>query len=127
MAIRQRNLEALHSVTMLAPTQVTAANNTTSIDCSAFDGDVCLIVTANASGAGTAMRLKVQHGDASNGSDAADVVDGAFPDLGTAAYHNRVVVSKDDLGKFLRLSFHTETGAYDAVVSCVAVGIKNRR
>ena len=49
MAIRQRNLEALHSVTMLAPTTVSAANDTTAIDCSAFDGDVCLILTAPAS------------------------------------------------------------------------------
>lgn len=125
--IRQRNLEALHSVTMLEPIQVTAATNTTAVDLSGFDGDVCLVLSATASAANTGMKVKVQHGNQSNGSDAADVTGGAFVDLGATAYHNRVVVSKDDLGKFLRLSFHTETGAYDAHVSCVAVGVKNRR
>lgn len=127
MAIRQRNLEALHSVTILAPTTVSAANNTTAINCHDFDGDVCLILTAPASAAGSAMKVKVQAGDASDGSDAVDVTGGAFPDLAVAAYHNRLVISKDDLPSRLRLSFFDETGTYSAVVSCVAVGIKNRR
>ena len=127
MAIRQRNLEALHSVTILAPTTVSAANNTTAIDCSAFDGDVCLIMTAPASASATAMRVKVQAGEASDGSDATDVAGGAFPDLATTAYHNRLVISKDDLPSWLRLSFFDETGTYSAAVSCVAVGIKKYR
>jgi len=127
MAIRQRNLEALHSVTMLAPTTVSAANDTTAIDCSAFDGDVCLILTAPASAAGSAMKVKVQAGSASDGSDAVDVADGAFPDLATTAYHNRLVLSKDDLPARLRLRFFDETGTYSAAVSCVAVGIKKYR
>ena len=125
--IRQRNLEALHSVTMLAPTTVSAANDTTAIDCSAFDGDVCLILTAPASASGSAMKVKVQAGSASDGSDAVDVADGAFPDLATAAYHNRLVLSKDDLPARLRLRFFDETGTYSAVVSCVAVGTKKYR
>ncbi len=127
MAIRQRNLEALHSVTILAPTTVSAANDTTAIDCSAFDGDVCLIMTAPASASATAMKVKVQAGEASDGSDAVDVVGGAFPDLATTAYHNRLVISKDDLPSWLRLSFFDETGTYSAAVSCVAVGIKKYR
>jgi hypothetical protein len=127
MAIRQRNLEALHSVTILAPTTVTEANNTTTVDCSAFDGDVCLILTATASAASTAMKVKVQAGEASNGSDAVDATGGAFPDLADAAYHQRLVLTKDDLPSRLRLSFFTETGTYSAVVTCVAVGIKKSR
>jgi hypothetical protein len=127
MAIRQRNLEALHSVTMLAPTTVSAANDTTAIDCSAFDGDVCLILTAPASASATAMKVKVQAGEASDGSDAADVTGGAFPDLAAAAYHTRLVLSKDELPSRLRLRFFNETGTYSAAVSCVAVGIKKSR
>ena len=127
MAIRQRNLEALHSVTMLAPTTVSAANDTTAIDCSAFDGDVCLILTAPASASATAMKVKVQAGEASDGSNAADVTGGAFPDLAAAAYHTRLVLSKDELPSWLRLRFFYETGTYSAAVSCVAVGIKKSR
>ena len=127
MAIRQRNLEALHSVTMLAPTTVSAANDTTAIDCSAFDGDVCLILTAPASASATAMKVNVQAGEASDGSDAADVTGGAFPDLAAAAYHTRLVLSKDELPSRLRLRFFDETGTYSAAVSCVAVGIKKSR
>lgn len=127
MSIRQRNLEALHSVTILAPTVVSAANDTTAIDCSAFDGDVCLIMTAPASASATAMKVKVQAGEASDGSDAVDVVGGEFPDLAVTAYHNRLVISKDDLPSRLRLRFFDETGTYSAAVSCVAVGIKKYR
>jgi hypothetical protein len=127
MAIRQRNLEALHSVKILAPTTVSAANDTTAIDCSAFDGDVCLILTAPASASGSAIKVKVQAGSASDGSDAVDVTGGAFPDLATVAYHQRLVLSKDDLPAYLRLRFFDETGTYSAAVSCVAVGIKKYR
>ena len=127
MAIRQRNLEALHSVTLLAPTTVSAANDTAAIDCSAFDGDVCLILTAPASAAGTAMKVKVQAGSLADGSDAEDVTGGVFPDLATAAYHQRLVLSKDDLPARLRLRFFDETSTYSAAVSCVAVGIKKYR
>jgi hypothetical protein len=127
MSIRQRNLEALHSVTIMGPTTVSAANDTTAIDCSAFDGDVCLILTAPASASATAMKVKVQAGEASDGSDAADVTGGSFPDLAAAAYHTRLVLSKDDLPSRLRLRFFDETGTYSAAVSCVAVGIKKYR
>jgi hypothetical protein len=127
MAIRQRNLEALHSVTILAPTTVSAANDTATVDCSAFDGDVCLILTAPASASATAMKVKVQAGSESNGSDAVDVVGGAFPDLADAAYHQRLVLTKDNLPARLRLRFYDETGTYSAAVSCVAVGIKKYR
>lgn len=127
MAIRQRNLEALHSVTMLAPTTVSAANDTAAIDCSAFDGDVCLILTAPASAAASGMKVKVQAGEASNGSDAADVTGGAFPGLAAASYHQQLVLSKDELPSRLRLRFFDETGTYSAAVSCVAVGIKKSR
>ena len=127
MASRQRNLEALHSVTILAPTTVSAANDTATVDCSAFDGDVCLILSAPASAASSAMKVKVQAGSASDGSDAVDVDGGAFPDLADAAYHARLVLSKDDLPSRLRLRFYSETGTYSAAVSCVAVGIKRNR
>lgn len=126
MAIRQRNLDALHSVALLAPTVVSAANDTTAVDCSAFDGDVCLILNAAASAAASAMEVKLQHGDESNGSDAVDVPGGAFATLADADSHQKVVVSKDDLKKYLRLSFHTETGTYSAAVAVSAVGMKRR-
>lgn len=127
MAVRQHNLDALHSVTMLAPTVVSAANDTTAVDLSDFDGDVLLILEAAGSGAGNTMEVKVQAGDESNGSDAADVTGGAFTQLGENASHQALRIKKQDLGHYVRLSFHTEGGTYSAAVSCVAVGVKNRR
>ena len=127
MAVRQRNLDALHSVSMLTPTAVTAANDTTAVDLSDFDGDVLLVLEAAGSGAGNTIEVKVQHGAESNGSDAVDVPGAEFVTLGENASHQTLRIQNYDLSKYVRLSFHTEGGTYSAAVSCSAVGMKNRR
>ncbi|MEO1003542.1 MAG: hypothetical protein AAFX65_10590 [Cyanobacteria bacterium J06638_7] len=127
MAVRSRNLDALTTVEVLAPTAVTAAVDTTAVDLSAFDDDVLLVLQAAGSGAGNTMQCKVQHGDESNGSDAEDVAGAVFPELGENAYCEGLRIKKGDLKKYIRLSFHTEGGTYSAAASCTAVGLLPRR
>ena len=122
MAIQQRNLEQLQAFTILAPATRDAAGNTTAVDVSAVDGDLLLLLYAAASASSTAIKVKVQSGNASDGSDAADVAGGVFTDLGSTAALQKLSIPRDQVGKFVRLAFTDETGSFSATVTCVAVG-----
>lgn len=122
MAIELRALEQLQAYTILEPATRTAAGNTTAVDVSGVDGDLLLLLYAAASAGGTAIKVKVQSGNASDGSDAADVAGGAFADLADAAALQKLSIPRDELGKYVRLAFTDETGTYSATVSCFAVG-----
>lgn len=121
MAIQPRNLEALTSLSVLAPTTVDAANNTTGVDLSSIDGDALLVLSATASAASTGMKVKVQT-SATQGGTYVDVSGAAFTDLGATAAIRIVTVPREELGAWFRLAFTDETGTFSAVVSCVAVG-----
>ena len=122
MAIQPRAMEALSVFSILAPTVVTAANNTTAVDLSGIDGDALLVLSYAASAGATGMSVKIQSGDASNGSDAADVAGGAYTALADAAGVQKISIPRDELGKYVRLAFTDEVGTYSAAVSCVAIG-----
>lgn len=123
MAIQQRNLEALSAVTVLAPTTVSSNNDTTAVDLRSLDGDAVILLTAGASGGGTSIGCKIQTGDLANGSDAVDVTGGAFTTLADAASIQRITIPRDELGRYLRLSFTGEVSTYSATVACVALGV----
>lgn len=123
MAIQPRGLEALTSLSVLAPSTVDAANNTTGVDLSSIDGDALLVLSATASAASTGMKCKVQSSATQNGTYA-DVSGAAFTDLADAAAVRTVTVQREELGAWFRLAFTNETGTFSAVVSCVAVGCK---
>lgn len=126
MAVRQRNLDALHSVSMFPPATVDNDAAATAVDLSDFDGDALLVLEAAASVAGS-VKVKVQAGDLADGSDAEDIEGAVFEPLDDSVSHQRLRIQKDDLPHYVRLVFFDRAGAYDAVVSCAAVGLKNRR
>ena len=121
MAIELRALEQLQAYTILAPATRDANGNTTAVDVSGVDGDLLLLYAA-ASASSTSIKCKVQSGNASDGSDAADVTGGAFTDLGSTAALQKLSIPRDELGKYVRLAFTDEAGNYSATVSCFAVG-----
>ena len=123
MAIQPRGLEALATLSVLAPTTVDAANNTTGVDLSTIDGDALLVLSATASAASTAIKVKVQSSATQNGTYA-DVSGAVFTDLGATAAVRTVTVPREELGAWFRLAFTDETGTFSAVVSCIAVGCK---
>jgi len=122
MAIQPRGLEQLQPFTILAPATRDAVGNTTAVDVSGVDGDLLLLLYAAASASNTGIKVKVQSGNASDGSDAADVPSGAFADLGSTAALQKLSIPRDQVGKFVRLAFTDETGSYSATVTCLAVG-----
>jgi hypothetical protein len=122
MAIELRALEQLQAFTILAPATRDAAGNTTAVAVSSVDGDLRLLLTSTASASNTAIKVKVQAGNASDGSDATDVPGGAFTDLGSTAALQKLSIPRSQVGKFVRLAFTDETGSFSATVTCVAVG-----
>ena len=122
MAIELRALEQLQAYSILVPTTVSTNNNTTAVDVSGVDGDLLLLLYAAASAESTSIKVKVQSGNASDGSDAADVSGGAFADLADAAALQKLSIPRDELGKYIRLAFTDESGTFSASVSCFAVG-----
>lgn len=122
MAIELRALEQLQAYTILAPATRDANGNTTAVDVSGVDGDLLLLLYAAASAGSTLIKVKVQSGNASDGSDAADVTGGAFADLADAAALQKLSIPRDQVGKYVRLAFTDESGSYSATVSCFAVG-----
>lgn len=123
MAIQQRNLEAMSLITLYAPVAVTANGDTTAVDVSSIDGDAVVILTHAASSGGTSIDAKLQTGDLANGSDAVDVTGGAFTTLADAAGVQRVTIPRDQLGKYLRISFTGEVSTYSAVVGAAVLGV----
>ena len=123
MAIQPRGLEALQPISVLAPTTVSTNNNTTAVDLSSLDGDALIILRHGTSSTGT-INAKIQHGDQSNGSDAADVPGGAFTQLGTTAGVQKIAIPRDGLKKFFRIAFTGLASSYSATVDVMAVGTK---
>lgn len=122
MAIQPRALEALSAVTVLAPTVVSTNNETTAVDLGGIDGDALIVLSAAASAGATAIDVKLQHGNESDGSDAVDVPGGAFTTLADAVSLQKISIPRDELGRYLRLSFTDEVSTYSAAVSVVALG-----
>ena len=122
MAIELRALEQLQAYTILAPATRDDVGNTTTVDVSGVDGDLLLLLYAAASASETAIKVKVQSGNESNGSDAEDVAGGAFADLDDSASLQKISIPRDELGKYVRLAFTDETGNFSAIVTCLAVG-----
>jgi hypothetical protein len=122
MAIQQRGLEQLQSYLILAPTTVSTNNNTTAVDVSGVDGDLLLLLYAAAGGADQSIKVKVQSGNASNGSDAEDVPGGAFTDLGNTAGLQKLAIAREQVGKYVRLAFTDKSASFSASVNVMAVG-----
>lgn len=122
MAIQPRALEQLQSFTILAPATVSTNNDTTAVNVSAVDGDLLLLLYAAAGGADQTIAVKVQHSTAASGAAWVDVPGGAFATLTNTAGLQKLSISRDEVGGFIRLSFTGKTSNYSATVSVVAVG-----
>ena len=101
----------------------TAAATGTAVDISEYEG--YLIVTSQV-GVVTAGSIagKLQHGDESNGSDAADITGATFTTVTTSndPKTETIVIKVDGLKKYLRYLGTITTGP--AVVGVSAVGVK---
>jgi hypothetical protein len=81
-----------------------------------------LLLYAAAGGADQTIKVKVQAGNESDGSDAADVPGGAFATLTNTAGLQKLTIPREEVGKYVRLAFTEKTATYSASVVVTAVG-----
>jgi hypothetical protein len=122
VAIQPRGLEQLQVFTVLKPTNVDANAEIGGVDLGGVDGDALFILNAIASGAANkTIKIKLVHSDASDGTYT-DVPGGAFADLGNADVQQKLSIPREELKRYYKLKTTDLANAYEAYVSCVAVG-----
>lgn len=101
----------------------TAAATGTAVDITEYEGYLMVTQNTGTVTAGTIVG-KLQHGDAADGSDAADVTGATFTSVGTTTDESSQVIAVpvSGLKKYLRYVGTVTTGP--AVVGVTAVGVK---
>ena len=122
MAIFQQTLEKLQHFTLLATTTITATGNQTGVDLLDYDGDVQIILSGTAAGAGADLTFRIE--ESADNSTFTAVTGGTFTAIGNAASKQVITLSHDDLKRYIRLSCTAETGTASSAVTCFGSGLK---
>jgi hypothetical protein len=122
MAIFQQTLEKLQHFTLLATTTITATGNQTGVDLLEYDGDIQVILSGTAAGAGADLTFRIEESD--DNSTFTAVTGGTFTAIGNAAYKEVKTLNRDELKRYVRLSCTAETGTASSAVTCFGYGLK---
>jgi hypothetical protein len=122
MAIHELTLEKLQHFTLLATTTITATGNQTGVDLAGYEGDVQIILSGTAAGAGHDLTFRIEESDDNSTFTAA--TGGTFTAIGNAAYKEVKTLNSNDLKRYIRLSCTAETGTASSAVTCFGFGLK---
>ena len=122
MAIFQQTLEKLQHFTLLATTTITATGNQAGVDLLEYDGDIQIILSGTAAGAGADLTFRIE--DSADNSSYAAVTGGTFTAIGNTASKQVITLNHDDLRRYIRLSCTAETGTASSNVTCFGYGLK---
>ena len=112
------------SVLSFAPNDVvTATGNETGVDLLEYEGDITLILDAEAGGSGVTYAVKVQ--DSADNSSFADVTDAAFTTTtANTALVESLVVNTDEIRRYARVVIDVTGSSPAGAVSVVGLGRK---
>lgn len=122
MAITQYTLDKLQHFTLLATTTITATGNQTGVDIRDYDGEIQIILTGTAAGAGADLTFRIEESD--DNSTYTAVTGGGFTAIGNAAAKQVLTLNASELKRYIRLSCTAETGTASSAVTCVGYGTK---
>jgi hypothetical protein len=122
MAIFQQTLEKLEHFTLLATTTITGAGNQTGVDLHEYDGDIQIILSGTAAGAGADLTFRIEESDDNSTFTAA--TGGSFTTIGNTASKQVKTLNRDELKRYVRLSCTAETGTASSAVTCFGFGLK---
>lgn len=113
----------LGDLNVSAAATIAATGGSTAVDVSGYQGILKVNLNSAAVGGGVnTLDVKIQTGDASNGSDAADITDAAFTQVTDAgAAFESIAVDTRLCGKYIRAYFTIGAGA-SAICSVQAFG-----
>ena len=118
------NLRRTYTVLSFAPNDVvTATSNETGVDLQDYEGDITLILDAEAGGASITYAVKVQ--DSSDNSTFTDVSGAAFTTTtANTALVETLVVNTDEINRYARVVITVAGGTGAGAVSVTALGQK---
>jgi len=118
------NTRRTMTVLSFAPNDVvTATGNETGVDLQDYEGDITLILDAEAGGSGVTYAVKVQ--DSSDNSTFADVTDAAFTTTtANTALVESLVVNSDEIKRYARVVITVAGGTGAGAVSVTGLARK---
>jgi len=122
MAIFQQTLEKLQHFTLLATTTITGTGDQTGVDLLEYDGDIQIILSGTAAGAGADLTFRIEESD--DNSTFTAVTGGSFTAIGNTAAKQVKTLNRDELKRYIRLSCTAETGTASSAVTCFGYGLK---
>jgi hypothetical protein len=122
MAVNELTLEKLQHFTLLATTTITATGNQTGVDLAGYEGDVQIILSGTAAGAGADLTFRIEESDDNTTFTAA--TGGGFTAIGNTAAKQVITLNSNDLKRYIRLSCTAETGTASSSVTCFGYGLK---
>ncbi len=122
MAIYQQTLEKLQHFTLLATTTITGTGDQTGVDLLEYDGDIQVILSGTAAGAGADLTFRIEESDDNSTFTAA--TGGGFTAIGNTASKQVKTLNRDELKRYVRLSCTAETGTASSAVTCFGYGLK---
>jgi len=119
------NLGTKTTVLSLLPNDVVTTTGTGSaVDLAGYEGDMAVILDAEAGGAGITYAVKLTEADTSGGSYT-DVADGAFTTTeANTALVEKISVNTNDLKRYIKLSVTVAGGTGAGAVSVTALASK---
>jgi hypothetical protein len=122
MAIFQQTLEKLQHFTLLATTTITGTGDQTGVDLLEYDGDIQVILSGTAAGAGADLTFRLEESDDNVTYTA--VTGGGFTAIANTAAKQVKTLNRDELKRYVRLSCTAETGTASSAVTCFGYGLK---
>lgn len=122
MAIFQQTLDKLQHFTLLATTTITGTGDQTGVDLLEYDGDIQIILSGTAAGAGADLTFRIEESDDNSTFTAA--TGGSFTAIGNTASKQVKTLNRDELKRYVRLSCTAETGTASSAVTCFGYGLK---
>ena len=124
MAILRQALDKLELVNFHATAARTATGSASGVDAQSYDGDLVLLLDS-AAGTGTTptLAVTVEHSD-SLGSGYTAISGAAFTTVTTTASQQKLVVSKDEAKRYVRVTYTLGGTTPSFTFSVNAVGVK---
>jgi hypothetical protein len=124
MAILCQALDKFEALNFHPTTARTATGSGTGVDLQQYDGDLVLLLDS-AAGSGTTptMTVTVEHSD-SLGSGYSAISGAAFTQVTTTASQQKLVISKDESRRYVRVTYTIGGTSPSFTFSVNAVGVK---
>jgi len=122
MALHGITLDKLQHFTLLATTTITAVGDQTGVDLAGYEGDVQIILSGTAAGAGADLTFRIE--ESADNSTFTAATGGTFTAIGNAAAKQVITLNSNDLKRYIRLSCTAETGTASSAVTCFGFGLK---